>query len=820
MLSLLLFLLPLPAFSYLNIALHSQSYSPLHKWIAGSEVTTNGMAKALSRSKVVSNVRIFSPFVYDGLETSVKWDVAIIEGYIGTVPRFIADLRASNPNIVILHFCVDTFPHLKVIGGLDVDGYLTNSVPVQAHLSDDLSFGSKVLKLDLAVDPAPFRPEEEEDLRLVSSNTPLGSAAGAADADPANPAAAANLYVGIDVVYVGQYKDTKRGLVSYLTEASDFCLSANCTFVIYGNGWLQNLQYVDPSSGLPLRPLVEKHYRGVLPLSDLSLVYKSVPVILGTTESLQESLGMINNRVFEALAAGATLIIPDFPALHALFEDIIVPIDDKTSSYYYAPFSLPTSRRGSLRLLNEPGDCLRHLSAAFRSSSSSSSSSAAAAAASVSPSASIPPVVVGGRRLVSSRHSWDVRMSSLLSFLEVEFGTHLREARVNKGFWTFDPSSGELSRNEGTQNKAPRPNRPVVTVLTVNEDPYTAWWYSALNSMAMSGAIAFDVAVVPSGNFEYTAVLSSYKRDISLLLIDSPYDAGPSLSARSGAFDRLTLCDSASSARATTATVIRQVLSDRENCEVRRLVQRRGILLRSDDAAAFEQEGGGIPDDLVVYDVVISPRRDDCSAAVGVPCPASPLSPLIQRISSHFSLPASSPLDLPTSLDASSLLLSLTLGRPIRRASVTFEYLKTSLGSNDENNVALLPPLSTLSPIAGRGVGGDWVVTLVLSLYYFRPPDDGYYCVEYEGEGGDLYTCGGDLNQSGTVDPADSERILVPVHVDASAVWGRENEDEPGEEPRRTQKLYFRLVLWGGNLESPRRIYESPEGSARLMTTT
>ncbi len=56
-------------------------------------------------------------------------------------------------------------------------------------------------------------------------------------------------------------------------------------------------------------------YRGPLPLFDVGRLYRSVQVVLAVTENRQKDLGMINNRIFEALAAGAIVISDPHPAL-------------------------------------------------------------------------------------------------------------------------------------------------------------------------------------------------------------------------------------------------------------------------------------------------------------------------------------------------------------------------------------------------------------------------------------------------------------------------------------------------------------------------
>ncbi len=56
-------------------------------------------------------------------------------------------------------------------------------------------------------------------------------------------------------------------------------------------------------------------HRGVLPLEDIGAAYASADVVLGLTERRQAAIGMLNNRVFEALGAGAVVVADGFPAL-------------------------------------------------------------------------------------------------------------------------------------------------------------------------------------------------------------------------------------------------------------------------------------------------------------------------------------------------------------------------------------------------------------------------------------------------------------------------------------------------------------------------
>jgi hypothetical protein len=113
-------------FGGLNIALHAQSRYQDHGWVAGSEITTSGLLAALRRSTLVSRAEVFAPFAYKGYR-DVAWDYLIIEGWTGPLPRFIHKMRTHHPSIKVVHWCLDTYPDMETIAGLDVDGFLTNS---------------------------------------------------------------------------------------------------------------------------------------------------------------------------------------------------------------------------------------------------------------------------------------------------------------------------------------------------------------------------------------------------------------------------------------------------------------------------------------------------------------------------------------------------------------------------------------------------------------------------------------------------------------------------------------------------------------------
>ena len=254
----------------LHIALHAQSKSSLHGWVAGSEITTRGLARALSAHPRVAHVQVFAPFAYEGFETHPsRWDVLVFEGYIGTVGAVARAARRHSPHVVVLHWVLDTYPSLKQIAALDVDGFLTNSLALWP-------------KLDAVA--------------------PTAHVMLAADTDAMRPVAPRPEYAA-DVVYLGQFSRTKDRLAGMLDEV----VANNATLHIWGNGWdndSQNRRFL-------------KHWRGVLPSGDIPALYASAGLVLGTTEAAQRALGMVNNRVFEALSCGAPLLLDSFPAAEA-----------------------------------------------------------------------------------------------------------------------------------------------------------------------------------------------------------------------------------------------------------------------------------------------------------------------------------------------------------------------------------------------------------------------------------------------------------------------------------------------------------------------
>ena len=57
----------------LNVALHAQSQSKEQGFVAGSEVTTAGLAAALRILPEIGHIRIFAPFMYNEDMTNTRW---------------------------------------------------------------------------------------------------------------------------------------------------------------------------------------------------------------------------------------------------------------------------------------------------------------------------------------------------------------------------------------------------------------------------------------------------------------------------------------------------------------------------------------------------------------------------------------------------------------------------------------------------------------------------------------------------------------------------------------------------------------------------
>jgi hypothetical protein len=198
------------------------------------------MLAALRHNPSVARAEVFAPFAYQGL-SSVDWDLLIIEGWTGPIDTVIHTLRSARrhrsptkPPLLVLHWCLDTFPDLETITALDVDGFLTNSralLPLLGKIAP-------TLYLPLAADLKTMAPTSKPDPAY------------------AHP-----------VVYLGQASLTKHRLLEVLSELLPLGL------VIYGLGWDRF------ASDERFAPLLGA-WRGVLPKNDIASLYSSVIIML------------------------------------------------------------------------------------------------------------------------------------------------------------------------------------------------------------------------------------------------------------------------------------------------------------------------------------------------------------------------------------------------------------------------------------------------------------------------------------------------------------------------------------------------------------
>lgn len=304
----------------LNIALHAQ-VAPADK-IVGSVITTNGMKIAFDQIKVVDVVEIFYPYSYDHF-FETKWDLVLIEGWFPSIKQFILLARNHNSKCVILFICLDpTYPGLNIIETLDVDGYFSNSNASVEHLS---KFAPTQFLL-LAADENKMKPNGQTTQREYSA-----------------------VYVGAG----GPMLRYKPQLLSYLMDALPFGLR------LHGSGW-NDVRILDsmPSLGAAsdcdsgekgfsvqsqelmctymrlghdpmLVELMDKAWQGTLAQDNIAEAYNSAEVVIAMTVETQASFGMINNRIFEALACGAVVISSPELAIMREFGDLILYATDQ-----------------------------------------------------------------------------------------------------------------------------------------------------------------------------------------------------------------------------------------------------------------------------------------------------------------------------------------------------------------------------------------------------------------------------------------------------------------------------------------------------------
>ena len=261
--------------SFLNIALHAQVAPDVGGSIVGSVLTTDGLKAAFDLRFETAHVRIFYPYNYSGIFTT-RWDVVIIEGWFMMIHEFIQLVRSHSPEVKIIFFCLDpTFPGIAELIQFDVDGYMTNSEFLASYLGSHTRIPTEYVML-------------AADQRTMQLNITVRKDWGA-------------VYVGAGGVML----ESKPKLLSMLEGAVPFGLR------LHGAGWGTVEQMKDI-------------WLGPLSRYGLAEAYSSAHVVLASTIESQRKMGMINNRVFEALACGAIVISDNFTALHSLAGSVLL----------------------------------------------------------------------------------------------------------------------------------------------------------------------------------------------------------------------------------------------------------------------------------------------------------------------------------------------------------------------------------------------------------------------------------------------------------------------------------------------------------------
>jgi glycosyltransferase involved in cell wall biosynthesis len=261
----------------INVALHAQVY-PADQ-VVGSVITTNGLKKAFRKRPDIHAVEVFYPSHYEGF-SSTHWDLVIIEGWFVSIDSFIWRARLEHRGVLVLFYCLDpSHPDMTTILSLDVDGYLTNS----RYLSENiLPNHARSLYLPLAADP---------DV-MVPIDVPKEHVA---------------VYVGAG----GEMLKHKPLLYDILVGVS----RSTDGLVIYGSSW-DRVSYLN------------QYWRGTLPQHEIAMTYSSANIVIAVAIETQKEVGMINNRIYEALACGAIVISDKYPALQDLAGDLIEYADN------------------------------------------------------------------------------------------------------------------------------------------------------------------------------------------------------------------------------------------------------------------------------------------------------------------------------------------------------------------------------------------------------------------------------------------------------------------------------------------------------------
>jgi O-antigen biosynthesis protein len=133
----------------------------------------------------------------------------------------------------------------------------------------------------------------------------------AADPEVFAPGAPEKQYAA-DYAFTGNHWGVERSIGS-LVEVGD-----GERFAVYGKGWEDDLA-------------VKEHWRGAVDHSVLPSIYRSTPIVLDDTAGPTRGHGLLNARVFEALAAGALVLTDNREGSDEVFGGIL-PVYDSAES--------------------------------------------------------------------------------------------------------------------------------------------------------------------------------------------------------------------------------------------------------------------------------------------------------------------------------------------------------------------------------------------------------------------------------------------------------------------------------------------------------
>ncbi|CAM9321794.1 unnamed protein product, partial [Phaeothamnion confervicola] len=446
-----------------NVALHAQ-VSPDAGFIVGSVITTAGMRAALlsgaatglegagegNFTAAVDHGQIFYPFSYDGLHDRA-WDLVIIEGWFEMINAFIHEVRSLSlpaKHTRVLFYCLDPeLPGMSHLAALDVDGFLTNSPGVRIELAAHAPTALVPLAADATAFPF-FPTLPPLHLNDNGASQPLPSLPPPQTQQPQQSQNQQRQQSR--VVYVGAAGALahKRMLGWFLRAAAPFGLD------VYGSGWGDV-------------PEFSPHWRGVLPPDKLAETYGISLAVLAVTMDDQRARGMVNNRVFEALATGAPLITDTFPALEEALGD---------AAFY----------------VRSPADVRRHLAALRAEEQKEDEESRRASVA----------ARAARRALIESRHTWRHRMRTVL-----DFAAALPSGGGGGGSGGFLIEGAAVAETLGESDSA-FSAAAIATVPSSGVDSVVGAGAAAGGSCSRKGCFAIALVVDPGLRFDPTFATS------------------------------------------------------------------------------------------------------------------------------------------------------------------------------------------------------------------------------------------------------------------------------------------------------------------------